>query len=123
MPAAIAEADRAHPAGALGPRLEPPERGDHVLARLRLVERAEQLARLVLVAGIAAEREQRVGREGDEVLERQAAGDVLDVRVQPAVLVHDEHARQLAVGLGRPNEVAAASCRIPQATRTPRARP
>ena len=84
-----------------------PAAGDEVLARLGLIELREHLAGLVFVAGIAAEREQRVRRERDEVVERQAARDVLDVRVQPAVLVDDEDRRQLAGGLGRPHEVAA----------------
>jgi hypothetical protein len=71
-------------------------RGDEVLARLGLVELLEQFARLVLVTRVAAEREQRVGREGDEAVQRQPARDVLDVRVQAAVLVHHQHQRQRA---------------------------
>jgi hypothetical protein len=82
-------------------------RGDEVLARLALLQLGEQLARLVLVAGVAAEREQRVGREGDEAVQRQPARDVLDVRVQAAVLVHHQHQRQRAGGLRRPHQVAA----------------
>ena len=80
--------------------------GDEILADLLLVELGEQLARLVLVARIAAERRQRVGREGHEALERDATSDVLDVRIQPAVLVHHQDAGELAGGRGGPDQVA-----------------
>jgi hypothetical protein len=71
-------------------------RRNEIFSRLGLLELAEQFARLVLVAGIAAEREQRVRRERDEVVERQPARDVFDVRIEAAILVHHEHRRQLA---------------------------
>ena len=45
--------------------------------------------------GIAAHRRQAVGRERHEVLERETARDVFDVRIESAVLVHDQDARQL----------------------------
>ncbi len=107
MRAAVAEADGAKLAGGVGTGAEVVGRGDEVLARLGLVQRREQLARLVLGARIPAKREQRVGRKGHVVVERDAARDVLDVRVQPAVLVHDQHRRQLARRLGRPHEIPA----------------
>jgi hypothetical protein len=105
--AAVAEADHADLAGAAAVRPAHAKRGDEVGARLRLVQLGEQRARLVLVAGIAAQREQRVRRVGDEALQRQAARDVLDVRVQAAVLVHDQDRRQLALGVRRHRQVAA----------------
>jgi hypothetical protein len=77
-----------------------------VLARLGLVELREHLARLVLVAGIAAEREERIGCEGHEALEGDATRDVLDVGIEPAVLVDHEHCRQLPRSLGGPDEIA-----------------
>ena len=105
--AAVAEPDDSDLAGALRAGLEHGRGGHEVLARLRLIQLGKQLAGLVLVAGIAAERGQRVGRERDEVLERQPPGDVLDVRVQSAILVHDEDAGQLVLAVGRLGEVAA----------------
>ena len=51
---------------------------------------------LLVVAGIAADRGEAVGREGDEIGDRQAPRDVLDIRVEAAVLVHDQDAGQLA---------------------------
>ena len=60
---------------------------------------AERRRALLVVARIAADRGQAVGREGDEVGDGEAARDVLDVGIQPAVLVDDEHRRQLAAAL------------------------
>src|SRR3546814_9843058 len=72
-----------------------------------LVELAEQRARRVLVAGVAAEWEQRVGRERNESLQRQSPRDVFDVRIEAAVLVRDQHQRQRPAGLGGFDQVAA----------------
>ena len=87
---AVAEADRADTSRAVGSRLQPVGGRHDILARFRLIELGEHLARPVFVARIPAEREERVGREGDEVVERQTARDVLDVRVETAVLVNDD---------------------------------
>ena len=103
----VAEADGPELAGRIGTGAEVVGRGHEVLARLGLVQRREQLARLVLGARIPAKREQRVGRKGHVVVERDPPRDVLDVRVQPAVLVHDQHRRQLARRLGRPHQIPA----------------
>ena len=54
---------------------------------LRAIDLAEQLATLLVVARIAADRRETVRRERHEVLEREAPRDVLDVRVEAAVLV------------------------------------
>ena len=116
--AAVAEAHDADLARALGPALQDGGGGDEVLAGLGLVELGERLARLVLVAGIAAERRQRIGRERHEVVQREAARDVLDVRIQAAVLVHHQHARQLARGRLRPRQVGRAPCPCPAVTRS-----
>ena len=99
--AAVAEAHRADLAGAVRTRAQVVRRGDEVFARLGLIELREPVARLVFVARVAAERRQRIGRERHEVVERQAARDVFDVRVEAAVLVHHEDAGQLAGGVGR----------------------
>ena len=72
--------------------------------RLRLVERGERGTRLVFVAGIAAEREQRIRRKGHELGHGDPAGDVLNVGVQSPVLMDDQHAGELACRLGRLNQ-------------------
>jgi hypothetical protein len=79
--------------------------GHQVLDPLLGVLLGENRARLVLVAGVAADGRQRIRREGDVAHHREAARDVLDVRVEPAVLVYHHHAGQLA-GLGRAREIA-----------------
>ena len=94
--AAEAEADRAELAGAVRARLQPVRRGDEVLAHLAAVDLPEQRRGLLVVARIAADRGQPVGREGDEVGDRQPPRDVLDVRVEAAVLVHDQDGRQFS---------------------------
>ena len=85
-------------AGAVGTGLQPHGRGVEVLGHLRAIDLAEQLAALLVVAGIAADRREAVRRERHEVLEREPPRDVLDVRVEAAVLVDDEDARQLVRG-------------------------
>ena len=82
-------------------------RGNEVLPDLGLVQLAEQFARLVFVTGISAEREQRIRRERHEVVEREPTGDVFDVRIEAAVLVDDQHRRQLAGGIRGTREIAA----------------
>lgn len=69
------------------------------------VEPADQLAGRVLVRRRAAVAGEHVDRERQEALEGQAAGDVLDVRVEAAVLVdHDD--RRAPTALAEPHEVA-----------------
>ena len=103
--AAKAEAHRAQAAVAACDAARLGRCSDKVLAGLAGVELAKQLARLVLVARVAAQREQRVRRHGDELLQRQAARNVLDVRVEAAVLVHHQHHRQRTGGLRRAGDV------------------
>src|SRR3546814_2630372 len=67
---------------------------------------ADHLARLVLVGGRAAGRRQEVDSQGDETLQRHAPDDVLDVRVEAAVLVDDQHRRQPAHVAGGARHVA-----------------
>ena len=55
------------------------------------LERADHVARLVLVVGRAALRRQIVAAEGDEAFLGHAPRHVLDVRVEAAVLVDHEH--------------------------------
>ena len=88
-------------------RLEIAGAGDEIGHHLRLLELALHLDTLLVGAGVAAEREERVGRERDVAGQRRATCDVRDVRGQPAVFVHDENARQPAAGVGRPHEIRA----------------
>ena len=55
------------------------------------------VAPLVIVPRVSAQRAQRVGGERQEPLDRQPPRDILDVRVQPAILVDDEDRRELRV--------------------------
>ena len=68
--------------------------------------RTDDLARLVLVGGSAAERRQEVGRQRDEAFQRESPGDVADMRVEPAILVDDDDGRQLVRHPGGPREIA-----------------
>src|SRR3546814_377575 len=105
--AAPAETHRAEPAVAALDLAQETGGGEEVLAHLVLVELAEQRARRVLVAGVAAEWEQRVGRERNESLQRQSPRDVFDVRIEAAILVRDQYQRQRSAGLGGFDQVAA----------------
>ena len=87
-------------------RLEKPRAVQHVGAQLRLVEFPPKRARFVVVAGIAAERREAVGRERDVAFDRGAPRDILDIGIQSAVLVDDEHRGPRPLPR-RPHEVAA----------------
>ncbi len=49
---------------------------------------------VIVVAGISAQRIQRIRREADEARDGQPPGDVLDVGIEPAVLVNHEDGGQ-----------------------------
>ena len=70
---------------------------DHVLVEARRLEAPLQRAAVVVVAGVAADRRQSVRRQGEEAGDAGAPCDVLDVRVQAAVLVDDDHGRERPV--------------------------
>ena len=95
-----------------GRDFQPERRRHEVFGLLGRSTLANSCAALVVVAGIAADRREPVGRERHEVGEREAPRDVLDVRIEPAVLVHDEDAGQLGrrcvarVGAERTDEIA-----------------
>src|ERR1051326_7501371 len=93
--AAIAEPDRAQFAGRIRPLLQPCRGGLEVFHHLAAVELAKHLRRLFLIAGVAAGGGQLIRREGNKVRDREPPRDVLDVRVEPAILVHDENHRLL----------------------------
>src|ERR1700678_1941861 len=93
--AAKAEPDRAELAGRIGQGLQPCSRGGKIRLHFGAVDLLEQRRALFVVAGIAADRSEAVGREGDEIGDREAPRHVLDVWVQAAVLMHDQDDRQL----------------------------
>ncbi len=64
----------------------------HVAGELLRVEIALQVAAIVVVAWIAANRRQAVRRQRQEAGDRRAARNVFDVRIESAVLVHDQNA-------------------------------
>jgi hypothetical protein len=96
-----------------GARLQPCHCGHEVLAGLVLVQLCEELARRVLVAGITIEWGQRVRSEREVLLQGDSPGDVLDVRIEPAVLMHHQDARQPSRALHRHRQVAAHPPRSP----------
>ena len=75
---------------------------EHFRIDLRL-----QLAAALVVAGVAADGAQAVGRQRSEAGLGHAPGDVLDVGVEAAVLVHHHHAGHRVFGAGRHHQVAA----------------
>src|SRR4030095_9461074 len=82
--------------GAIGKALQEVRRGDEIRPRFRLIELGEELARLVFVAGIAAQRIEPVRRERDEIVDGKTPRDILDVRIEPAILVYDEDSGKLS---------------------------
>ena len=87
--------------------LQPARGGQHVLAGFALVEGLELRAGGVFVAGVTADRQQGVGREGKVARQRHAPGHVLDVRIQAAVFVDHQHKRQRPGFSGGADQVAA----------------
>ena len=92
-------------------RLEKPGAVQHVGAQLALVETGLQRAAVVVIAGIAADREQAVRRQREKSLDCAAARHVLDVGVEAAVLVDHQDGGEGAVP-GRLHEIAAHRARI-----------
>ncbi len=86
--------------------LEERHRGGGATRGLVGLEIGEHIARLVLVGWRAAIGRQHVGGEGEKAFEREPPRDVLDVRVEAAVLVDDEHCRALGAPF-EPRQIAA----------------
>ncbi len=63
-------------------------------------------ATFVVIPGVAARWVQGIGRKGHESGLCQPAGHVLDVRIQPAVLVHDQDRRTFSLQGGGNHEIA-----------------
>ena len=78
--------------------------GDALRGLVRLQGR-DHVAAFVLVAGRAAERRQHIDRERQKAFERDAARDVLDVRIEPAVFVNDDDRRAFRLAL-EPRQIA-----------------
>ncbi len=87
-------------------RFEKARAVDHVLAQLGLIQAPLHGAAIVVVAWIAADRRQPVRRQRQVPFDRGASRHVLDVGVQSAVLVDDQHRRKRSLA-GRPYQVAA----------------
>ena len=104
--AAVAEAGDAELAGRQLVRLEKARAVEQVGAQLGLVEIALQGAAVVIVARVAADRRQPVGREREETIDGGAARDVLDIGIEAAVLVDHQHGRERPRA-GRLDEVTA----------------
>ena len=94
-PAAKTESHRAQFAGGIGTRFEPLGRRDEIFGHLLSVHRAKGGSAFLITAGIAADRSQSIGRKGDEIGEREATRYVLDIGIESAVLVNDEHDGQV----------------------------
>jgi hypothetical protein len=67
----------------------------------------KQFPGFVFIVRVATNGGESIGRQGNEILGPEPPGDILDVGIQTAVLMHDQHARPLATGLRRPHQVAA----------------
>ena len=89
----------------IGQGFEPSPRRGEILLHLDRIDPAEKLGAFLIVAGIAADRGQPVGGEGDEIGERQTPGHILDVWVEPTIFVDNQDRRQF-VGAGGPDQIA-----------------
>ena len=90
---------------------EEPGAVQHVGHQLAPVEGALHDLAVIVVARIAADGGEPVGRQGDEAGDGRAAGDVFDMRVEAAVLV-DHHDRREGAAARRLHEVAAHPARV-----------
>jgi len=80
-------------------------RGEEIFRHPGAIELREQRQALLVIAGVAAERGQPIGREGDEIGERETARDVLDIGVEATIFVDDEDRREPG-RVRRPHQVA-----------------
>jgi len=81
--------------------------GHKILQHFRAVKFGEGLTGFVLITGVAAGDGQAIGCKRHESVERQAPGDILNMRVQSTVFMHDQNSRQLvACTAGRAGQVA-----------------
>src|SRR6185312_1212831 len=89
------ESNRAEFASGIGTRLEPLGRRDEIFGHLLSIHRSKGGAALFIAAGIAAHRSQSIRRKGNKISGREPARHVLDVGIESAVLMNDEHGWKL----------------------------
>src|ERR1700722_11745857 len=93
--------------------LQPSCGGDEILVQLWLIDLVKQLTALEVIARITAGGGQCIRRKRDEVLQREAACNVLGMWIQPSIFMDDENSRQLrghrstCILAERPDEIAA----------------
>ena len=106
-PAAVTKTDHADLAVGARVRHQMPERGDEVFRQLALVELPLHRPAFVVGAGIPAERRQAVRGQGREPGDGDAAGDILDIGIEAAVLVNDDDTAALGLRRGGADQVSA----------------
>ena len=94
-------------AAALRVRLQKGHGGDEVFGHFGPITLALKSPAVVIVAGVAAERCEGIRRQGQKAGNPRPPCDVLDMRVEPPVLVDDHHPGQIAAGVCRPSEIPA----------------
>ena len=70
-----------------------------------LVQGGKQGAGLVFIAGVAAQRGQRIRGQHQITFQRQTTGNVFNVRIQPPVFMHHQNGGQLALHSGRAHQI------------------
>ena len=103
--AAETKADRAELTLAVLACLEPFSGRDEIFGHLLAVDGAKRRRTFLIIARITADRGQPVGSERHIAGLGEAAGDVFDIGVEPAIFVNDEHDGKL-FALGRLGEIA-----------------
>ena len=88
-----------------GRDFEPFGGGGEIRLHLGRIDLFEGSRALLVVARVAPDRCEPVGREGDEIGDRQAPRHIFDIRVQASVLVHDQDGGQFR-SVGGAHEIA-----------------
>src|SRR5262249_10457399 len=73
---------------------------------LATIELAEKLRSFLFISRISTQGGEAVRGECDEVRDRQTARDILDIRIEAAVLMDDQNRWQLSGGIRRTHQVA-----------------
>ena len=74
--------------------------GNQILRCLLAIQLANHVASGVLVFGSPTRRRQEVRRQNEKALQGDTSRDILDMRIETAVLVDDDHRRQFPSALG-----------------------
>ncbi len=85
--------------------LQPVGGGHEILGHLGAIDLAEELPTLLVVARIAADAGQPVGRERHEIGGAQTPRHIFDIRIEAAIFVHHQHAGQFPAGIGWTHQV------------------